>query len=112
MNRWRRFIDWQTARAAERFEVLPAGRNHRIVYRKRCGCDRHRSPVERLGIVKPPCLLGDDGEVVQCIGEVRVERAQFGFLNTCGASEELIGRREIVRRGRVFRGVEQASRFL
>jgi hypothetical protein len=38
-----------------------------------------------------------------------MERAQLGFLNARGTSQQLIGRRQVVSGSSVFRGLEHAS---
>ncbi len=102
-------IDLQATRAAEVFEVLSARRNHRMVHGKRRGRNRHRLAIKRLGIAWPSCLLGDDGEVIERVGQIRMERTQFGFLNARGFSQQLIRRREVTSSGGAFRLPEHVS---
>jgi hypothetical protein len=75
-------------RYAEAFEVLSTQRDHRIIRRKCRGRDRHGSAVERLCIGRPICLLSEDSEVVQDVGEIPVEWAQLVFLTAGGVPEQ------------------------
>ena len=100
-------VDRQATLATEAFEVLSALGDHRMIRRKRRGRNRRRAPVERLGIVGPSCFLGDDGEVVQGVGEIRVKRTQLFFLNACGASQQLISGRKVALRHGAFRLIER-----
>jgi hypothetical protein len=76
-------------RVTEVFKILSTRSDHRVVRRKRRRRDLYRPPIGRLGIVRPPGSLGDDGEVVERVGQIRVERTEFGLLKLCGVSEQL-----------------------
>ena len=113
--RWRDdgvWVDRQTTRAAEVFKVLPAGHDHRMVGRQRCRRDGRSSAIERLGLARASRSFGDDGEVVQGVGEIRMKRAEFFFLNARGASQQLIGRRKVASCRGAFRPLEQLTSFL
>ena len=75
---------------------------------------RRRSPppIESLGVVKPSCLLGDDGEVVEGIGQVRMGRAELGFLDARDVSQQFIGGGKVASRRRLSCGLEHASSVL
>jgi hypothetical protein len=79
-----------------------------VRWQRRCG-NRHRPSIERLGVAGPSNLLGDDGEVVQCVGQIRMARTQLGLLNASGVSQQLIGRREVAIDSSMFRHLEDVS---
>jgi hypothetical protein len=99
-------------RAAKVFEVLPACRDHRMVGRKRRRCYGSRPAKEPLGLTRASCSFGDDCEVVQRVGEIRMERTQLIFLNACGASQQLIRGHKVASRCGAFRPLEQVTSVL
>jgi hypothetical protein len=77
-------INRHPTRAAKTFEVLAAGDDHRVPGRKRRRRNGDRSAIERLGVAQIPRLFGDDGEVVEGVGQIRMERDP-AFLPECGS---------------------------
>ncbi len=115
VRRWRddgRCVDRQATRAAEVFKVLSACQDHRMVGRKRRRRYGSRPAIERLGLARSSCSFGNDGEVVQGVGEIWMERTQLFFLNACGASQQLISGRKVACRRRAFRPIEQVTSVL
>jgi hypothetical protein len=82
-------------RAAEVLEVLSTRGDHRVVGRTRRRRDCYGAPEQCFGIVQTSCLLRDDAEVVQGVGQIRVQRTQFGFLKPGGLPQQLFRRDEI-----------------
>ena len=99
-------------RAAEVFEVLPARHDHRMIGRKRRRSYGRRPAIKTLRLTPASRSFGDDREVVQGIGEIRVERAELFFLNARGAAQQLTGRRKVARRSSVFRPLENVTSLL
>ena len=83
-----------------------------MVGRKRRRRDGCRPAIERLGLAGASCFFDDDGEVVQRVGQVRMERAQFFFLGAGGVSQQLIGRRKVASHRGVFGSIEQVTKVL
>jgi len=82
-------------RAAEILEVLPTRGDHGVVGLTGCRGDRDRPPIARFRLVQTPALLRNDGQVVQRIGQVGMDRSEFGFLAKGGVSEKLFRGNEI-----------------
>ena len=74
---------------------------------KRCRCDGNRSAIERLGLARVPCFFGNDGKVVQRVGQVRMKRTQLFFLNGCGAPQQFKCGLEVAGRRGLFRSIEE-----
>jgi hypothetical protein len=83
-----------------------------MVRRKRRRRDRRRATVERLGFRGASGSFGDDGEVVQCVGQIRMMRPQLFFLKFCGACQQLISRCKVASRRGALRPVEHATSVL
>jgi hypothetical protein len=56
-----------------------------------------------------PSSFGNDGKVVQRVGEIRVERTQLFFLNPCRTSQQFICRREVAIHRGAFRPIEDVT---
>jgi hypothetical protein len=108
----RRLIDRQAPRAAEIFKILLACQDHRMVGRKRRRSDGCRASIERLGFAGASCSFDDDREVVQRVGQIRMEWTQFFFLNAGGVSQQLISGRKVASHCGVFRAIEQVTKIL
>jgi hypothetical protein len=83
-----------------------------MIRRKRCGRYRSRPAIERLGLARASHSFGNDGEIVQGIGEIRMVRTQLLFLNACGVSQQLISRHKVASRRGAFRPLEQVTSVL
>jgi hypothetical protein len=105
-------MDRQATRAAEVFKVLSARHSHRMVGRQRRRRNGSRPAIERLGLSESSRSFGDDGEVVQRVGQIRMERAQLLFLEACGASQQLISRCQVASRRGAFRPIEHVTSVL
>jgi hypothetical protein len=113
--RWRddnRRIDRQAAGATEVLEVLPARHNDRMVGRQGRRRNGSRPAIERLGLSEASRSFGDNGAIVQRIGQIRMERPQLLFLEACGVSQQLISRRQVASRRRAFRPIEHVTSVL
>jgi hypothetical protein len=99
-------------RPAEVFKVLPAFHDHRVIEGKRRRSYGRSSAIKTLSLTPVSPSFGDDGEVVQGIGEIRMERPELFFLNARGASQQLISRSKVASRRGAFRPLEQVTSFL
>jgi len=73
--------------------------------------DRGGPPKEVLGV---DGLFGDfahDAEVVQRIGEIRMERSETGLLQKGSLAQKLFGRRIIAGSSRLLRRIDDGLRF-
>lgn len=65
---------------AEVLQVLSAGLDERVFGRQHRAGDAIRSAVTRFGVSGLAHILGDDSEVVQRVGEVRMPAAELLLL--------------------------------
>ena len=72
-------------------EILVTGRDEGMVVREDRLRDLIRPPVELLRIVRLVEDFADNAEIVQRVGEARIERAKFGLLEKDRAAQQLIG---------------------
>jgi hypothetical protein len=64
-----------------------------------------------LGVVRLVRDLADDAEVVQCVGEIRVKRAEAGLLQKRRLAEKPFGRLIVAGGSRLFRRIDDGTRF-
>ena len=64
-----------------------------------------------LGIVRLFGDLAHDAQVVQRVGEIRMEWPEAGLLQKGSLAEKLFSRRVITGRGRLFRRIDDGLRF-
>ena len=78
---------------------------------KGCRRDGDRPAIKPLGFARAPCFFGNDGEVVQRVGEIRMEWPEAGLLQKGSLAEKLFSCRVITGRGRLFRRIDDGLRF-
>ena len=101
-RRWQRQLERPSVSLAEIPQVLAAGNHDGVVGREH---RLHNGVCPTIALLRVSWFadaLARDAQVVQRAREVRVQRAELGFLKNCGLTQELLGRPEIAGGGCMF----------
>jgi hypothetical protein len=83
-----------------------------MVRRKRRRRDGCGPPVQGLGLSRTSGPFGDDGEIVQRVGQIRMMRPKLFFLKLRGTRQQLISRGKVASRRGALRPIEHVTRVL
>jgi hypothetical protein len=106
-----RRLDRFATRREKVIQVLATGGSERVIGIEGRGRDRHRTSVTSFRLVRVVSDLAYDGEVVECIGEVRVVGTEARLLQADGLAQQPVRRRVIAASGGLLRLFDDGSRI-
>jgi hypothetical protein len=106
-----RRLDGFATRREKLFQVLAAGGSERVIGIEGRGRDLHRTAITPFRLVRLVSDLADDGEVVECIGEVRVLGTEARLLQAGGLAQQPLRRRVMAGSGGLLRLFDDGSRI-